>query len=237
MKTSIDRIWAQEILDSRGNPTVHASVILTGGETASASVPSGASVGRREALELRDKDRSRFIGEGVLKAVSNIHTILSPGLVGLDVLDQRKIDETMCELDGTPDKANLGANAILAVSLAAARAAAAMERVPLYAYIRRLCDIAEQEIYTLPVPMINVLNGGQHTNNGLEFQEFMLYPHGASSFQEALRFSTQYSGEGIDEQFERKETGQAVRRRLNEFCKVVVVREQRASKHLCSSEM
>jgi enolase len=132
----------------------------------------------------------------------------------------------MCELDGTPDKANLGANAILAVSLAAARAAAAMERVPLYAYIRRLCDIAEQEIYTLPVPMINVLNGGQHANNGLEFQEFMLYPHGASSFQEALRFSTQYSGEGIDEQFERKETGQAVRRRLNEFCKVVIVGEQ-----------
>jgi enolase len=191
MKSNIDRIWAQEILDSRGNPTVHATVILADGVVGSASVPSGASTGRREAFELRDKDQSRFLGKGVLKGVSNINAILCSSLSGIDALNQRKVDEAMCRLDGTPDKSNLGANAILAVSLAVARAAAAAKNVALYRYIRQLSDTPEEEVFTLPVPMINVLNGGQHASNELEFQEFMLYPHGAPNFSEALRFSAE----------------------------------------------
>jgi enolase len=191
MKSNIDRIWAQEILDSRGNPTVHATVILADGVVGSASVPSGASTGRREAFELRDKDQSRFLGKGVLKGVSNINGILCSSLSGIDAFDQRKVDEVMCRLDGTPDKSNLGANAILGVSLAVARAAAAAKNVALYRYIRQLSDIPEEEVFTLPVPMINVLNGGQHASNELEFQEFMLYPHGAPNFSEGLRFSAE----------------------------------------------
>jgi enolase len=191
METAIDRIWAQEILDSRGNPTVQATAVLAGGVVAMASVPSGASTGRREAFELRDKDPSRFLGQGALKAVSNINTVLSPVLVGLDALDQRKVDRAMCEIDGTSNKSKLGANAILAVSLAVARAAAAAQNMPLYRYIRKLSDIPDQEAFVLPVPMINVLNGGQHASNELEFEEFMLYPHGAPNFSEALRYSAE----------------------------------------------
>jgi enolase len=191
MKSNIDRISAQEILDSRGNPTVQASITLAGGIVASASVPSGASTGRLEAFEIRDKDPSRFLGKGVLKAVANINAILGSFLIGMDVLDQRKIDRTMCQADGTANKSKLGANAILAVSLAVARAAAAAQNLPLYRHIRNLSDIPEEEVFAVPVPMINVLNGGQHASNELEFQEFMLYPHGAATFSDALRFSAE----------------------------------------------
>jgi enolase len=191
MKTNIDRLWAEEILDSRGNPTVQAAVTLPLGVVATASVPSGASTGRREACELRDQGSSRFFGKGVFKAVSNINNVLSALLVGQDVLDQRKIDTAMCHADGTPNKSKLGANAILAVSLAVARAAAMVERLPLYGYIARLAGTRESDFFTLPVPMTNVLNGGQHASNELEFQEFMLYPHGAPNFAEALRYAAE----------------------------------------------
>jgi enolase len=191
MKTNIDQLWAAEILDSRGNPTVRAAVTLPTGVVATASVPSGVSTGRREACELRDQDSSRYFGKGVLKAVSNISNVLSPLLTGQDVLDQRGIDSAMCHADGTPNKSNLGANAILAVSLAVARGAAAAEHLPLYAYIGRLAGTRESNSFTLPVPMANVLNGGQHASNELEFQEFMLYPHGAPNFAEALRYAAE----------------------------------------------
>jgi len=191
MKTNIDQVSAEEILDSRGNPTVRATVTLSSRVVATSSVPSGASTGRREACELRDRDSSRFFGKGVLKAVANINNVMGPLLIGQDVLDQRGIDTAMCQADGTPNKSKLGANAILAVSLAAARAAAAAEQLPLYAYIGRLAGARESNSFNLPVPMINVLNGGQHASNELEFQEFMLYLHGAPNFAEALRYAAE----------------------------------------------
>ena len=191
MKNQIDHLLAEEILDSRGNPTVQAKVVLASRVMATASVPSGASTGRREAFELRDQDPSRFRGKGVLKAVSNINNVLSSMAIGQDVLDQRKLDAAMCNADATLDKSRLGANAILAASLAVARAAAAAEQIPLYRYIARLSGSVEQESQTLPVPMLNVLNGGQHASNNLAFQEFMLYPTGAMSFAQGLRFAAE----------------------------------------------
>src|SRR6266550_2375287 len=191
MKTNIDQLWAEEILDSRGHPTVRATVTLSSGVVATASVPSGASTGRREACELRDRDSPRFFGKGVLHAISNINNVLGPLLVGQNVLDQRTIDTAMCQADGTPNKSKLGANAILAISLAVARAGAAAERLALYDYIGRLAGTRQSHFFTPPVPMTNVLNGGQHASNELEFQEFMLYPHGAPNFAEALRYAAE----------------------------------------------
>jgi enolase len=191
MKTSIDQLWAEEILDSRGDPTVRATVTLAIRIGATASVPSGASTGRREACEVRDRDSSRFFGKGVLKAISNINNVLGSLLVGRDVLDQRSIDTAMCQADGTPNKSKPGANAILAISLAVARAGATAARLALYDYIGRLAGTRQSHFFTLPVPMTNVLNGGQHASNELEFQEFMLYPHGAPNFAEALRYAAE----------------------------------------------
>jgi enolase len=177
----IEQVWAREILDSRGNPTVEAEVILESGETGRAAVPSGASTGENEAVELRDGDDSRYLGKGVLKAVENINEKISYELEGLDSLDQTLIDETLLELDGTENKSNLGANALLAVSMATARAAAAYQGLPLYRYIGGM------NAKTLPVPMMNIINGGAHADNNVDFQEFMVMPVGAEDFTEALR--------------------------------------------------
>ena len=191
MKNSINHILAEEILDSRGNPTVQAKLTLASGVMASASVPSGASTGRREAYALRDQDPSRFLGKGVLKAVSNINNVLGALLIGRDVQDQRRLDAAMCHADGTLNKSKLGANAILAASLAVARAGAAAEGLPLYRYIARLSGVQEPDSFTLPVPMINVINGGKHASNNLDFQEIMLYPTGSLSFAQGLRFAAE----------------------------------------------
>jgi enolase len=177
----IEQVWAREILDSRGNPTVEAEVILESGETGRAAVPSGASTGENEAVELRDGDDSRYLGKGVLKAVENINEKISYEVEGLDSLDQTLIDELLLELDGTENKSNLGANALLAVSMANARAAAAYQGLPLYRYIGGM------NAKTLPVPMMNILNGGAHADNNVDFQEFMVMPVGAENFTEALR--------------------------------------------------
>ncbi len=177
----IEQVWAREILDSRGNPTVEAEVILESGETGRAAVPSGASTGENEAVELRDGDDSRYLGKGVLKAVENINEKISYELEGLDCLDQTLIDEMLLELDGTENKSNLGANALLAVSMANARAAALYQGMPLYRYIGGI------NAKTLPVPMMNILNGGAHADNNVDFQEFMVIPVGAEDFSEALR--------------------------------------------------
>jgi len=174
-------VTAREILDSRGNPTVEADVVLETGVTGRAAVPSGASTGQREALELRDKQKKRYLGKGVTKAVANIEGEIADTLVGLDADEQAFIDHVMIELDGTPNKGRLGANAILAVSLATAKAAAEDAALPLYQYIGG-CNAKE-----LPVPMMNVLNGGAHADNNLDIQEFMVMPAGAKSFGEALR--------------------------------------------------
>jgi enolase len=177
----IEEVWAREILDSRGNPTVEAEVILEDGTRGRAAVPSGASTGENEAVELRDDDDERYLGKGVLKAVENINEKIAYELEGLDALDQTLIDETMIALDGTENKSNLGANAILAVSMATARAAAAFQEMPLYRYI------GGTNAKTLPVPMMNIINGGAHADNNVDFQEFMIMPVGAESFSEALR--------------------------------------------------
>lgn len=177
----IEQIWAREILDSRGNPTIEAEVVLEDGSEGRAAVPSGASTGENEAVELRDGDKLRYMGKGVEKAVDNVNEIISRELEGLDALDQTLVDETMIGLDGTPTKSKLGANAILAVSLANARAAAASLEIPLYRYI------GGANAKTLPVPMMNILNGGAHADNNVDFQEFMILPVGAESFKEALR--------------------------------------------------
>lgn len=177
----IDQIWAREILDSRGNPTIEAEVILEDGTQGRAAVPSGASTGENEAVELRDGDDYRYLGKGVEKAVANVNEKITYELEGLDALDQTKIDQLMIELDGTENKSNLGANAILAVSMATARAAAAFLELPLYRYI------GGANAKTLPVPMMNILNGGAHADNNVDFQEFMVMPVGAESFKEALR--------------------------------------------------
>ena len=181
----IEEVWAREILDSRGNPTIEAEVILEDGTQGRAAVPSGASTGENEAVELRDGDVSRYLGRGVQTAVTNVIEKISRELQGLDVLDQTLIDQTMIDLDGTENKSDLGANAILSVSLAAARAAAAFLEVPLYRYL------GGSNAKTLPVPMMNILNGGAHADNNVDFQEFMVMPVGADSFSEALRMGAE----------------------------------------------
>ncbi|HEY7773863.1 MAG TPA: phosphopyruvate hydratase, partial [Marinagarivorans sp.] len=174
-----------EVLDSRGNPTVMAEVILDSGAVGSACAPSGASTGSREALELRDGDKSRYLGKGVLKAVANINDTIKPLLVGKDATAQRELDQIMLDADGTENKAKLGANAILAVSLAAAKAASIAKNVPLYAHIADLNGTPGQ--YTMPVPMMNIVNGGEHADNNVDIQEFMVQPVAAPTFAEALR--------------------------------------------------
>jgi len=178
-------IKGREVLDSRGNPTVEADVILEGGIVASACAPSGASTGSREALELRDGDKSRYLGKGVLKAVGGINTAIRDALLGMDATDQRALDNKMLELDGTDNKATLGANAILAVSLAAAKAAAQSKGVELYVHIADLNGTPGQ--YSMPVPMMNIINGGEHADNNVDIQEFMVQPVTAPTFAEALR--------------------------------------------------
>ncbi|WP_367025834.1 phosphopyruvate hydratase [Methylococcus sp. ANG] len=178
-------ILAREILDSRGNPTIQAEVILDSGAEGSAMVPSGASTGAREAIELRDGDKSRYGGKGVLKAVENVRGPIKAALAGFDAADQAAIDRRMIELDGSDNKGVLGANAILAVSLAAARAAAADAKKPLYAYLNRSGE------FLLPVPMMNIINGGAHADNSIDMQEFMILPVGAPSFREALRYGAE----------------------------------------------
>lgn len=177
----IEQVRAREILDSRGNPTVEAEVILESGQQGRAAVPSGASTGENEAVELRDGDDARYLGKGVTKAVENVNEKISYELEGLDALDQTLIDETLIKLDGTENKSNLGANALLAVSMATARAAAAFLELPLYRYIGGV------NAKTLPTPMMNIINGGAHADNNVDFQEFMIMPVGAASFAEALR--------------------------------------------------
>lgn len=183
--SQIKEIKAREILDSRGNPTVEAEVILTTGEKACASVPSGASTGSREALEQRDKDATRYMGKGVMQAVSFIRQDLSKALKGFQITHQQEIDDVMLELDGTENKGKFGANAILAVSLAVAKAAAISRHEPLYQYLGRHAN------YLLPVPMMNIINGGAHADNNLDFQEFMILPVGAPTFSDALRAGTE----------------------------------------------
>lgn len=181
----ISSILGREILDSRGNPTIEVEVTLVSGIKGRASVPSGASTGEHEALELRDGDKGRYGGKGVLQAVSNINQIIAPALIGWSVLDQRAIDYKMLELDGTPTKSNLGANAILGVSLAVAHTAAAYLGIPLYRYIGGV------NAYVLPVPMMNIINGGSHSDAPIAFQEFMIRPVGAPSFREGLRMGAE----------------------------------------------
>lgn len=187
--TAIKEIKAREVLDSRGNPTVEADVILESGAFGTACAPSGASTGSREALELRDGDKSRYLGKGVLKAVANINGPIREILLGVDANDQRGLDQKMIDLDGTDNKAKLGANAILAVSLAAAKAAAADKGMPLYAHIAELNGTAGQ--FTMPVPMMNIINGGEHADNNVDIQEFMIQPVGAPTFAEALRMGAE----------------------------------------------
>jgi len=185
----IIRVHARQILDSRGNPTVEADVVLEGGILGRAAVPSGASTGEHEAIELRDGDKSRFLGKGVLKAVANVNGPLAQAVAGLDAGDQKALDRRMIETDGTPTKGKFGANAILAISMAAARASAAAERLPLYKYLTRFSS--DRGGVTLPVPMMNILNGGAHADNSVDFQEFMAMPIGAKSFSEALRMGVE----------------------------------------------
>jgi len=181
----IEEIHAREILDSRGNPTIEAEVSLVGGEVGRAAVPSGASTGEHEAVELHDEDRKRYGGKGVLKAVNNVNEIIAPEVNGMDALDQAELDSALIALDGTPNKSKLGANALLAVSLANARAAAAYLEVPLYKYL------GGPNARTLPVPMMNIINGGAHADNNVDFQEFMIVPVGAESFSESLRIGAE----------------------------------------------
>src|SRR5690554_1696421 len=187
--TKIVDIRALEVLDSRGNPTVQAEVRLESGAVGVACAPSGASTGSREALELRDGDKSRYLGKGVLKAVEAVNGAIRECLVGMDARDQRGLDDAMLALDGTDNKAKLGANAILAVSLAAAKAAANAKGVPLYAHIAELFGQPGQ--YSMPVPMMNILNGGEHADNNVDIQEFMIQPVGASNFHEGLRMGAE----------------------------------------------
>ncbi|WP_128896136.1 phosphopyruvate hydratase [Longirhabdus pacifica] len=183
--TIISDVYAREVLDSRGNPTVEVELYLESGAVGRAIVPSGASTGAYEAVELRDGDKDRYLGKGVLNAVKNVNEIIAPELIGWDALDQIGIDHKMMELDGTPNKAKLGANAILAVSLATAKAAAEALDVPLYVYLGG-CNAKQ-----LPVPMMNIVNGGEHADNNVDIQEFMILPVGAESFREALRMGAE----------------------------------------------
>jgi enolase len=184
-RTSISRIHAREILDSRGNPTIEVDVRLESGALGRAAIPSGASTGEHEAWELRDGNKNRFGGKGVKKAVANVNEKIAPALKGWDALDQAKIDKKLIELDGTPNKNNLGANALLGVSLGVAHAAAAAENLPLFRYL------GGPEARVLPVPMMNILNGGAHSDAPIDFQEFMIMPRGAPSFSEALRYGAE----------------------------------------------
>jgi enolase len=181
----IDEIHAREVLDSRGNPTIEAEVTLIGGEVGRAAVPSGASTGEHEAVELRDGDQKRYGGKGVKKAVYNVNEIIAPEINGMDALDQAEIDGALLALDGTPTKKKLGANALLAVSMATARAAALYLELPLYKYL------GGPNARTLPVPMMNIINGGAHADNNVDFQEFMIVPVGAESFSESLRMGAE----------------------------------------------
>src|SRR6185437_7365142 len=178
-------IYAREVLDSRGNPTVEVEVYTESGAFGRAAVPSGASTGEFEAVELRDGDKSRYLGKGTLKAVKNVNEAISPAVTGLDAADQTLVDRTMLKLDGTNNKGKLGANAILAVSMAVARAQAASEMTPLYRYLGGV------NARVLPVPMMNVINGGAHADNSVDLQEFMIAPIGASKFSEALRMGVE----------------------------------------------
>jgi enolase len=189
MPTKIVSVRGRQVLDSRGNPTVEAEVRLASGATGRAAVPSGASTGEHEALELRDGDKSRYVGKGVLKAVANINGAIAAGIAGADAADQRALDRRMIELDGTPNKGKLGANAILAVSMAAARAAAAAAGQALYKYLSGYSTVKGANV--LPVPMMNILNGGAHADNSVDAQEFMAMPVGAPSFAEALRWGVE----------------------------------------------
>ncbi len=181
----ISEIFARQILDSRGNPTVEVDIITDEGALGRAAVPSGASTGIHEAVELRDADKKIYLGKGVLKAVKNVNSIIAPALLGHDVADQTGLDEMMIELDGTPNKGKLGANALLAVSMAVAKAAAEEAALPLYRYI------GGTNAKTLPIPMMNILNGGAHADNKIDFQEFMVMPVGATSFSEGLRWGVE----------------------------------------------
>lgn len=183
--SKISNIYAREVLDSRGNPTVEVEVSLEEGTMGSAIVPSGASTGEREALELRDNDPKRFMGKGVLKAVNNVNTIIKDNIVGMDAKEQKEIDQKMIDLDGTSDKSKLGANAMLGVSLAVAKAEALEEHKPLYEYLNK------QDTYVMPVPMMNVLNGGAHSDAPIDFQEYMIMPIGATSIREAVRIGSE----------------------------------------------
>lgn len=183
--SAINKIIAREVLDSRGNPTIEAEVYTTKGAVGSAMVPSGASTGIREALELRDMDDKRYLGKGVLTAIANIHDKIAPALSGKEVTDQADIDQTMIELDGTDNKENMGANAILAVSMATAHAAANENGLPLYAYL------GGDGPFQMPVPMMNIINGGAHADNSVDMQEFMILPVGATSIREAVRYGTE----------------------------------------------
>lgn len=187
--SKIANVIGFEVMDSRGNPTVMAEVVLESGVVGTACAPSGASTGSREALELRDGDKSRYLGKGVLKAVANINETIKPLLVGKDVAAQRELDDIMLKADGTENKANLGANAILAVSLAAAKAAAQDKGIPLYQHIAEINGTAGK--YTMPVPMMNIINGGEHADNNVDIQEFMIQPVSAPNFTEALRMGAE----------------------------------------------
>jgi len=184
-KTAISSVKAREILDSRGNPTLSAQVILESEAVGKASVPSGASTGKYEALELRDGDPSRYLGKGVLKAVSHVNDIIGPEILGMDALSQEEIDRRLIKLDGTPSKKKLGANALLSVSMAVANAAARALKLPLYEYL------GKKKTYLLPVPLVNILNGGSHADNNLDIQEFMIVPAGAPRFSEAIRMAAE----------------------------------------------
>ena len=189
MSTKITRVHARQVLDSRGNPTIEADVYVGAGVRGRAAVPSGASTGEHEALELRDGDKSKYLGKGVLKAVANTNNEIAKAVFGLDAADQRALDKRMVELDGTPTKSRLGANAILAVSMAAARGAAAALNLPLYKNLARYSSDATANL--LPCPMMNILNGGAHADSSVDFQEFMVMPVGAPSFSEALRWGVE----------------------------------------------
>jgi len=183
--SSIHKIIAREILDSRGNPTIEVDVLLSNGAFGRAAVPSGASTGEHEAIELRDNDRLRYLGKGVKKAVENVNTIIANAIIGLDAFNQKNIDDAMIALDGTPNKSYLGANSILGVSLAVAKSASNAKNKPMYEYLNK------DRIYKMPIPMMNIINGGSHADNNIDFQEFMVFPIGANSFSIALQMGTE----------------------------------------------
>ena len=187
----IAKVTAQELLDSRGNPTIEAIVILENGLTATAMVPSGASTGIHEALELRDGNPRRYLGRGVLQAVAHVNEMIAPAVVGRDVTDQAGIDNLLLEIDGTPNKSKVGANAILSVSIACLKAGALADGVPFFQYVASLIDERPVEKYTMPIPMMNVLNGGKHAEGSADLQEYMIMPIGAPSIVEAVRWGAE----------------------------------------------